>query len=66
MFVETRTQALKTCEDLLKLKLDIKMQIIVMFLVHQVTRMRRFLDGNRQWDDYPEIEFPDPRSYGAM
>ena len=38
MFVSTRTQALKTCEDILKLNLDIEMQIIVMFLSSQVAR----------------------------
>lgn len=64
MFVSTRTQALKTCEDLLKLKLDIKMQIIVMYLSSQVARLRRFLDGDRVWDDYPVPQFPlDPQSY---
>lgn len=64
MFVTTRTQALKTCEELLKLKLDIKMQIIVVYLSSQVQRLRRFLDSERVWDDYPEPAFPlDPRSY---
>jgi hypothetical protein len=58
MFVSTRTQALKTCEDILKLKLDVKMQIIVMFLSSQVQRLRRFLDGDTVWDDYPEPSFP--------
>lgn len=64
MFVTTRTQALKTCEELLQLKLDIKMQIIVMYLSSQVARLRRFLDGDRVWTDYPEPQFPlEPRSY---
>ncbi|KII94168.1 hypothetical protein PLICRDRAFT_100924 [Plicaturopsis crispa FD-325 SS-3] len=64
MFVATRTQALRTCEDLLRLKLDIKMQIIIMFLSSQVSRLRRFLDGERTWDDYPEANFPvEPRQY---
>lgn len=64
MFVSTRTQALKTCEEILKLKLKIEMQIIVMYLSSQVQRLRRFLDGDRQWDDYPELNFPlDPRQY---
>ncbi|KDQ63350.1 hypothetical protein JAAARDRAFT_119608 [Jaapia argillacea MUCL 33604] len=64
MFVNTRGQALKTCEELLKLKLDIKMQIIVMYLSSQVARLRRFLDGDRVWDDYPEPNFPlEPRQY---
>ena len=64
MFVTTRTQALKTCEDILKLPLDIKMQIIVIYLSSQVARLRRFLDGDRVWDDYPVPTFPlEPRSY---
>jgi len=67
MFVQTRSQALETCEQLLKLRLeDVKMQIIVMYLSSQVSRLRRFLDGERQWDDYPEPSFPiDPRAYSA-
>ncbi|KAL6310112.1 hypothetical protein BKA93DRAFT_184656 [Sparassis latifolia] len=64
MFVATRTQALKTCEEILRLKLKIDMQIILMYLSSQVARLRRFLDGERQWDDYPELSFPiDPRQY---
>ena len=58
MFVSTRTQALKTCEDILKLNLDIEMQIIVMFLSSQVARLRRFLDTNTQFEDYPQPKFP--------
>ncbi|KAJ2912146.1 hypothetical protein MD484_g8268, partial [Candolleomyces efflorescens] len=58
MFVTTRVQALKACEDILKLNLDIKMQIIVMYLSYQVARLRRFLDGDRVWNDYPEPQFP--------
>jgi len=64
MFVTTRVQALKTCEELLRLKLDIKMQIILMYLSSQVARLRRFLDGEKVFDDYPQPEFPlEPRSY---
>lgn len=66
MFVTTRTQALRTCEELLKLtkhNLDLKMQIIVMYLSSQVARLRRFLDGDRSWDDYPEPSFPDYKKY---
>ncbi|KAF7784030.1 hypothetical protein Agabi119p4_195 [Agaricus bisporus var. burnettii] len=64
MFVSTRSQALKACEDLLRLKLDVKMQIIVMYLSAQVARLRRFLDGDKQWDDYPTPQFPvDPSQY---
>jgi len=64
MFVTTRKQALQTCEELLRLQLDIKMQIIVMYLSSQVARLRRFLDGDRVFDDYPIPEFPlEPRNY---
>ncbi|KAL0951457.1 hypothetical protein HGRIS_008146 [Hohenbuehelia grisea] len=66
MFVTTRARALKSCEEILGLKLDIAMQIIVMYLSSQVARLRRFLDGERQWDDYPEPQFPlEPRQYSS-
>lgn len=58
MFVATRTQALQTCTEILKLKLDIKMQIIIMYLSSQVARLRRFLDGETEFNDYPETDFP--------
>ncbi|KAA1468059.1 hypothetical protein DENSPDRAFT_907601 [Dentipellis sp. KUC8613] len=64
MFVTTRTAALRACEEILKLQLDIKMQIIVLHLSSQVARLRRFLDADRVWDDYPQTNFPtDPRAY---
>ena len=58
MFVSTRTQALRTCEELLQLNLDIEMQIIVMYFCSQIARLRRFLDGEKEWDDYPTWTFP--------
>ncbi len=59
MFVSTRTQALKTCAEILRLRLpDVQMQIIIMYLSSQVARLRRFLDSDTQWDDYPELTFP--------
>lgn len=58
MFVSTRTQALKTCEEILALNLEIEMQIIVMYLSSQVARLRRFLDSERTWEDYPQPKFP--------
>lgn len=64
MFVNTRTQALATCQELLKLRLDLKMQIIIMYLSSQVARLRRFLDGEGEYNDYPNPEFPlDVRTY---
>ena len=60
MFVNTRAQALQTCQDLLKLNLDIEMQIIVMYLSSQVERLRRFLDGETKYEDYPVPDFPIP------
>lgn len=64
MFVSTRIQALKTCSELLQLHLDIKMQIIVMYLSAQVQRLRRFLDAQGEWNDYPLITFPLPPQEG--
>ncbi|KAF5384844.1 hypothetical protein D9615_001351 [Tricholomella constricta] len=58
MFTTTRSQALRTCQQLLKLPMDIDMQIIVMYLSSQVSRLRRFLDGDTSWDDYPIPSFP--------
>lgn len=58
MFVATREQALKTCSEILKLRLDVKMQIIIMYLSSQVARLRRFLDGEATYDDYPATDFP--------
>jgi len=58
MFVNTRTQALATCQELLKLKMDIQMQIIIMYLTSQIARLRRFLDGEKEYDDYPTPSFP--------
>lgn len=58
MFVTTRQQALIACAEILKLRLDIKMQIIIMYLSSQVARLRRFLDGEATFDDYPETDFP--------
>ncbi|KAH8102575.1 hypothetical protein BXZ70DRAFT_790851 [Cristinia sonorae] len=58
MFVSTRTQALQTCEEILRLDLQIEMQIIVMYLSSQVARLRRFLDHDRVWEDYPTPNFP--------
>ena len=59
MFVATRTQALQTCEQILSMKLeDVKMQLIIMFLSTQVARLRKFLDAERVWNDYPEMQIP--------
>ncbi|KAI0963938.1 hypothetical protein AcW1_000881 [Taiwanofungus camphoratus] len=64
MFVTTRTQALKTCEEILRLKLKVDMQIIVMYLSSQVARLRRYLDAEGHFDDYPQPSFPlDYRQY---
>lgn len=64
MFVATRSQALRTCEEVLRMKMEIEMQIIVMYLSSQVARLRRFLDSEGQWNDYPTPQFPlEPRQY---
>jgi hypothetical protein len=62
MFVTTRAQALKSCEDVLQLfrthMEDVRMQIVRMYLSTQVARLRRFLDADRVWTDYPDNTFP--------
>jgi len=64
MFTSTREEALKACEEILRLELDIKMQIIVLHLSSQVARLRRFLDAEHTWEDYPETHFPlDPHAF---
>lgn len=64
MFVATRAQALKTCVEILQLDMPIEMQIIVMYLSSQVARLRRFLDGDTNYNDYPQPNFPiEPTQY---
>jgi len=64
MFVNTRAQALQTCHEILRLKMNIGMQIIIMHLSAQVARLRRFLDGETNYEDYPIPQFPlDPRAF---
>ena len=62
MFVTTRVQALKSCEEVLHLfrthMEDVRMQIVKMYLSSQVARLRRFLDAERTWNDYPDNTFP--------
>ena len=62
MFVTTRVQALKSCEEVLHLfrthMEDVRMQIVKMYLSTQVARLRRFLDAERVWTDYPDNTFP--------
>jgi len=62
MFVTTRAQALKSCEEILQLfrthMEDVRMQIVKMYLSTQVARLRRFLDADRVWTDYPDNTFP--------
>jgi len=62
MFVTTRVQALKSCEEVLQLfrthMEDVRMQIVKMYLSTQVARLRRFLDAERVWTDYPDNTFP--------
>jgi hypothetical protein len=61
MFTDTRDQALETCTNLLDAlvnHMEVRMQIIVMFLSFQVQRLRKFLDANTEFDDYPQPDFP--------
>jgi hypothetical protein len=50
MFVQTRHQALRTCEDLLRLQMEVKMQIIVIYLSSQVRRLYFSLLSVREAD----------------
>ncbi|KAF8755890.1 hypothetical protein RHS01_04893 [Rhizoctonia solani] len=87
MFTTTRAQALSTCKALLKLHIDIRLQMISMyvfdrpllppscvayslaladlirFLCSQIARLRRFLDAETEYTDYPTPDFPLPEAY---
>jgi len=62
MFTATRTQALDTCRELLALltesKIEVQMQIIIIYLSSLVARLRKFLDANTEFEDYPQPNFP--------
>ncbi|KAH9486561.1 hypothetical protein JR316_0000626 [Psilocybe cubensis] len=62
MFVTTRAQALKCCEEIMQLRAErmeeVKMQLVLMYLSSQVARLRRFLDVDRVWNDYPDVGIP--------
>lgn len=58
MFVSTRQAALDACSRILSLRIEIKMQIITIYLTNQISRLRRFLDADKQWTDYPHVDFP--------
>jgi len=55
----TRDCALQTCRDILKLQLDVQMQLIILYLSGQISRLRAFLDQNGD-EDYPIPSFPLP------
>jgi len=59
----TRDCALETCREILKLNLDVKMQLIIIYLSGQISRLREFLDETEN-DDYPVPSFPLPSSSG--
>ncbi|CAE6493765.1 unnamed protein product [Rhizoctonia solani] len=63
MFTTTRAQALSTCKALLRLHIDIRLQMISMFLCSQIARLRRFLDAETEYTDYPTPDFPLPEAY---
>ena len=62
MFTATRAQALDTCRELLLLltegKIEVQMQIIIIYLSSLVARLRKFLDSNTEFEDYPQPNFP--------
>ncbi|KAF8338102.1 uncharacterized protein EI90DRAFT_3118552 [Cantharellus anzutake] len=59
----TRDCALETCREILKMNLDVKMQLIIIYLSGQISRLREFLNetGN---EDYPVPKFPLPSPSG--
>jgi len=59
----TRECALETCREILKLNLEVKMQLIIIYLSGQISRLREFLDETEN-DDYPVPRFPLPSSSG--
>jgi len=59
----TRDCALETCREILKLNLEVKMQLIIIYLSGQISRLREFLDETEN-DDYPVPTFPLPSSSG--
>jgi hypothetical protein len=58
LFVNTCIQALATCQDLLRIKLDIKMQLVIMHLSSQIEQLREFLDREAKYQNYPSHTFP--------
>jgi hypothetical protein len=60
MFVSTRAAALGACKEILQLELieEVKMQIILIHLTSMIQRLRRFLDPEILYEDYPRIDFP--------
>jgi len=45
LFVATRDQGLQTCRQVLSMELDIKKGMVLLYLSTQISRLRRFLDG---------------------
>ena len=62
MFTATRAQALDSCRELLALltegKIEVQMQIIIIYLTSLVARLRKFLDAEAEFEDYPQPNFP--------
>jgi len=58
LFTSTREAALGCCSRILRTNMDVNMQIIIIYLSSQVARLRRFLDGDLQYEDYPDLSFP--------
>jgi len=48
LFVATRDQGLETCRQVLSMELDIKKGMVLLYLSTQVSRLRRFLDGEAE------------------
>lgn len=60
MFTTTRDRALSTCKHILKLEIEVKMQLVVLYMSSQIARLRRILAEDQDFYDYPEPSFPLP------
>jgi len=60
MFITTRERALATCKRILRLEIEIKLQLVVLYMSSQIARLRRVLAENQDFYDYPDPTFPLP------
>jgi len=60
----TRDRALQTCREILRLQLDVQMQLIILYMSAQISRLRTILDQEGD-EDYPIPTFPLPADDGS-